>query len=78
MSTSSYFIADYTFSSSYLPSDNSNSFVDIEGTTLRIAQQRTPASSADTGIQGEVCVDANFIYVCTATNTWVRASLSSW
>jgi hypothetical protein len=30
------------------------------------------------GNQGEVAWDANYIYVCTATNTWRRAAISSW
>lgn len=25
-----------------------------------------------------ICWDSNYIYVCTETNTWKRASLSSW
>lgn len=39
---------------------------------------RTPASATDTGNAGEVCWDSSFIYVCTATNTWKRAALSTW
>lgn len=78
MSTSSYFIADSTFSSNYWPSDNSNSFVQIVGTTLNITNTRTPSSSSDTGIQGEICWDSNYVYVCVATNTWKRLSLSTW
>lgn len=37
-----------------------------------------PASSADTGVAGEVRADANYVYVCTATDTWKRAALSTW
>jgi hypothetical protein len=37
----------------------------------------TPASSSATGTAGQIEWDADFIYVCTATNTWKRASLSS-
>lgn len=78
MSTSSYFMADSQFSSNYAPSDNTQSFVQIVGTTLNITDSRTPASASDTGIKGEICYDTNFVYVCTATNTWKRLSLSSW
>ena len=35
----------------------------------------TKASSA-TGTIGQICWDANYIYVCTATNTWKRATLT--
>ena len=37
-----------------------------------------PASAADTGSKGEIRVDANYLYVCTATNTWKRAGIATW
>ncbi|SCY31651.1 hypothetical protein SAMN02927916_1837 [Flavobacterium anhuiense] len=37
-----------------------------------------PTSSTDTGNLGEIRVTANYIYVCTATNTWVRSALTTW
>jgi hypothetical protein len=36
-----------------------------------------PASATDTGIRGEIRVTAGYIYICTATNTWVRTVLST-
>ena len=39
------------------------------------APQTTKASNA-TGTPGQICWDANYIYVCTATNTWKRSSLT--
>lgn len=77
MTTSSYFIADTTFSSNYAPSDSTPSFLQIVGTTLNISQQRTPASSSDVGIPGEICLDSSYLYYCVATNTWKRVGLSS-
>ena len=38
----------------------------------------TPASATAAGIAGEVAWDANYIYVCTATNTWKRVAISTW
>ena len=38
----------------------------------------TPASSTATGTTGEIRVDANYIYVCTATNTWKRVQLNTY
>jgi hypothetical protein len=38
----------------------------------------TPANANSTGTKGQIVWDANYIYVCTATNTWRRAALSSW
>jgi len=39
---------------------------------------RTPASATATGNAGEICFDASFVYVCTATNTWRRTAHSTW
>lgn len=39
---------------------------------------QAPATSSSTGSTGEVRVDDTYIYVCTATNTWKRAALSTW
>jgi hypothetical protein len=43
-----------------------------------ITTLETPASSTATGVAGTICADANYIYVCTATNTWKRVALSAW
>jgi hypothetical protein len=37
-----------------------------------------PTSATDTGILGEIRVTSGFVYVCTATNTWVRTALATW
>jgi hypothetical protein len=37
-----------------------------------------PASAGATGTAGQLAVDANYIYVCTATNTWKRTAISTW
>jgi hypothetical protein len=44
------------------------------GDVLR-APQYTKASNA-TGTVGQICWDSNYIYVCTATNTWKRVGLT--
>lgn len=36
----------------------------------------TPASSTATCVRGQVMSDANFVYACSATNTWKRSALS--
>jgi hypothetical protein len=38
----------------------------------------TPASSGAAGNQGQICWDADYIYVCTAPSTWKRAALTTW
>ncbi len=37
-----------------------------------------PGASTDPGRAGQIAYDANFVYICIATNTWVRAALSTW
>jgi hypothetical protein len=36
----------------------------------------TPASASATGVAGTIVRDANYLYVCTATNTWTRIALA--
>jgi len=50
----------------------------IAGKILRIATAKTPATAGDTGNAGEICWDANYIYVCVAANTWKRAGIAAW
>ena len=38
----------------------------------------TPASATATGVKGTVKYDNSYIYICTATNTWKRASIATW
>ena len=52
--------------------------LDVNANTVRVRTARTPASASATGATGEICWDANYIYVCTATNTWKRSALSTW
>ena len=43
-----------------------------------INTSKTPATATDTGTTGQICWDSGFIYVCTATNTWVRSAITTW
>lgn len=43
-----------------------------------ISSSNTPASAGAIGAAGTICWDSNYLYVCTATNTWKRAALSTW
>ena len=42
------------------------------------ALNTAPTSATDTGTLGEVRITSTYIYVCTATNTWVRSALTTW
>ena len=52
--------------------------LDVGGDRIRIRIPKTPASSTDTGLKGDICYDDNYIYVCIADNTWKRAVLETW
>lgn len=58
--------------------DAPTALLDVNSDTLRLRTAKTPASASDTGNQGDICWDSNFLYVCVATNTWKRSTLSSW
>ena len=59
-------------------SDSGGALLQVNGDRVRIATAKTPATASDTGTAGEICWDANYIYVCTATNTWKRSAISTW
>jgi PKD repeat protein len=43
-----------------------------------IATPGTPASAIDTGRPGQVFYDTSYIYICVATDTWMRAPIATW
>lgn len=42
------------------------------------ALNAAPSTSTSTGTLGEVRIASDYIYVCIATNTWVRSALATW
>jgi hypothetical protein len=60
------------------PAISDGAGIDLNGKILRIRTDKTPASSSAPGYNGEICWDANYLYICTATDTWKRIALSSW
>lgn len=52
--------------------------LDINGDTLRLRTSKTPASATATGNAGDIAWDADYIYVCIATNTWRRVAHATW
>lgn len=77
-------MSDFQIPPTYAAIENTNTnwlkwFVDV-ARRLGYPQipNNAPVNATAPGIQGEVRFDSNFIYVCTATNTWKRASLSTW
>ena len=37
-----------------------------------------PSTASSTGVVGQIARDTDYLYVCVATNTWKRVSLSTW
>lgn len=46
--------------------------------TIIFNTSSTPASASATGTAGTITWDSNYIYVCTATNTWKRVAIATW
>ena len=45
--------------------------------TINIATPNTPATSSSAGTLGDICYDANYMYICTASNTWKRLAFTA-
>ena len=39
---------------------------------------KTPATASATGVLGTIAWDSDYIYICTATDTWKRTSIATW
>lgn len=52
--------------------------LDVNDNAIRIRTAGTPSSASDLGAQGEIRWDANYIYVCVATDTWKRVAIGTW
>jgi hypothetical protein len=51
----------------------------VTSTNFRISALNTaPSSAIDSGVLGEIRYTADYIYVCTATNTWKRTAILTW
>lgn len=70
-------LADFAVANATRVSIDTTGTITTEG-AIRIRNAKTPASATATGVQGEICWDANYLYVCIATNTWKRVALSTW
>ncbi|AOV61886.1 tail fiber protein [Synechococcus phage S-WAM2] len=44
----------------------------------KIANSSAPATATSTGTAGEIRYDADYVYICVATNTWKRSALTTW
>ena len=49
----------------------------LDTDAYRLGTKRTPASASDTGEEGSVIFDDDYVYICVAPDTWKRANLST-
>jgi hypothetical protein len=64
-------------------SDNGVDKLQVVGSTISTqyklsALNTAPATASSSGTLGEIRIDANYIYICTATNTWKRVAIATW
>jgi len=71
----------------YFKDDSGNKSFEIARTTgkitsladtIRIKTAKTPANASDTGNQGDIAWDSDYVYVCVATDTWKRSPITTW
>jgi hypothetical protein len=51
--------------------------VDNSSSSLTLVVE-VPATATSTGTRGQLAYNTTHIYLCVATNTWVRAALNNW
>jgi hypothetical protein len=52
--------------------------LDVNSDCIRVRTAKTPATASSAGNAGDICWDASYLYICTATNTWRRIAHSTW
>ena len=50
----------------------------VANNQIQINTRPTVSANSDSGTQGQIRYDTDYIYVCVANNVWKRATLSSW
>ena len=71
--------ANYGTDGQVLTSGGSGASIGWEDAALSTTAHATPpANAADTGTAGQVAYDDDYVYVCTATDTWKRTAISTW
>lgn len=74
-------VIDITGNTANVQAITTNTFVgetSTVNTVFTITTAKTPLSAIDTGLQGQIAWDLDYIYVCVANNTWKRASITTW
>lgn len=43
-----------------------------------VQQVPAPATASSPGVKNNIAYDASFLYICVATNTWMRTAIATW
>jgi hypothetical protein len=58
--------------------DQTTGVISIPTSINSLSRITPPATATSSGTAGQIAYDSNYVYICTATNTWKRSALSSW
>ena len=58
--------------------DQPTEALDINANSIRLRNSLTPSSAGALGATGQICWDANYLYICIATDTWTRIPHDTW
>lgn len=45
---------------------------------LNMPTNKTITNATDPGRPGQICYDSDYIYICIASDTWMRTGISTW
>ncbi len=62
----------------YYTDVDSSAWIDTSGGGGASLSSNPPATASSTGIVGDIRYDADYVYICIATDTWKRAALTTW
>jgi hypothetical protein len=71
-------ILNLTASTAGILTTSATAALDVNSNIIRLRTAKTPANAGAAGNAGDICWDADYIYVCVATNTWVRVETQTW
>ena len=62
----------------YYTDTDSSQWVDASPPLAPALSSDAPATASSAGTAGDIRYDSSYVYICIATNTWKRASLTTW
>ena len=62
----------------YYTDTDSSQWVDANPPLSPALSSDVPATASSAGTAGDIRYDSSYVYICIATNTWKRASLTTW